>query len=66
MLHLRQAMLDIIFFTVPVEDVMEGILMLLLIGELDAIIGQDGVGCCKARPQSDCAGIGQHSSFRLW
>ncbi len=39
--HLCQAMLDIVVITTPVEDVMEGIFMPFLIGELDAVICQN-------------------------
>jgi hypothetical protein len=38
-------MFDIVLVTDPVEDVMESIFMPLLMGELDAIISQDGVDC---------------------
>lgn len=42
-LHLCQPVLDIILVTDPVEDVVGGIFIALLIGELDAIIGEDDV-----------------------
>lgn len=48
-LHLGQAMLNAVLVTHPVEDVMEGIFMPLLIGELDAVVRQnrmDGIRNC--------------------
>lgn len=40
MLHLGQTMLDAVFVADPIEDVMEGVFVACLIGELDAVIGQ--------------------------
>lgn len=43
MLHLGQAMLDAVIVADPVEDVLEGISITSPVGELNAIIGQDGM-----------------------
>lgn len=40
MLQLRQTMLDVVFVTDPIEDVVEGICVAGPIGELDTIVGQ--------------------------
>ena len=45
MLDLGQPVLDLMFVTDPVEDVVEGIFVVRHIGELDAVIGQHGVDC---------------------
>jgi hypothetical protein len=41
--HLSQTMLDAVIVADPVEDVLEGISVAGPVGELDAIIGQDGM-----------------------
>ena len=43
MFHLGQTVLDTVFITNPVEDVMEGINIAGPIGELDAVIAQNRV-----------------------
>ncbi len=43
MLHLSQTMLDIVLVTNPVDDVMEGNFMPLMVGELDAIAPTEGM-----------------------
>jgi hypothetical protein len=55
MVYLGQPVLNIVLGTDAIEDVREGIGILLAVGELDAIFGQDDVDvvgdCCDQIPQ---------------
>ena len=51
MLHLGQPVLDIVIAADAVEDVLEGVPVLLAVGELDAVVSEHSV---------DCVGDGSH------
>lgn len=60
MLHLGQAMLDAVIVADPIEDVLEGISITSSVGELNAIVGQNGVngvGHCRDQIAQELSGI---------
>lgn len=65
MLHLCQTMFDGALIADPIEDVVEGVFVTGLVGELDAVVGQhrmDSVGHCRDQVAQE---LGRGPSCRL-
>lgn len=59
MFHLGQPVLDVIFVADPVEDMVKGVFVPLLVGELDAVVGENRVnfvGYCDDQVPQELGG----------